>query len=69
MEPYHLQPWKGAERVLELDTNIRSGEDKGFSEVLDECRKGQLSDSNYNFLHGLPASEDIVFWYEKKENA
>ena len=46
-----LQPWQGMERVLELNTNIRSGDDKWFSQVLDECRQGQLREANHNFFH------------------
>ena len=40
-----------------------SGEDAWFSEVLDECRQGILSETNYRFLHGLPTTAPIRFWY------
>ena len=36
--------------------------------MLDERRLGRLSEQNYNFLHGLPTNEDIVFWYAKKDD-
>ena len=66
-EDHHLQTWQDKERVLELNTNIRSGDDEWYSEVLDQCRQGQLSEANYNFLHGLPTREKITFWYEYKD--
>ena len=56
-------------RVLELNTNIRSGDDRWFSDVLDECRRGELSDANYRFLHGLPTTAPISFWYAFKDAA
>eukprot|EP00973_Karenia_brevis_P048855 6777046-Karenia_brevis.AAC.1 len=62
-QDYDLQPWHGGKRVLELTTNIRSGEDKWFSEVLDEMRLGKLSIDNYNFLHGLTTFTPISFWH------
>ena len=65
----HLQSWSGTSRVWELNTNIRSGEDKWWSALLDECRQGSLSEANYNFLHGLPTTEPITFWYEFKDAA
>ena len=68
LESFHLQAWNEKARVLELSQNIRSGDDKWFSDVLDQCRLGQLSEQNYNFLHGLPANDDITFWYAKKED-
>ena len=34
--------------------NIRSGQDKRFSEFLEKCRERELTQFNYNFLHGLP---------------
>ena len=60
----HLEAWAGESRVFELNTNIRSGEDKWWSGLLDDCRQGNLSEANYNFLHGLPTKEPITFWYE-----
>ena len=65
----HLQPWQGNERVLELNQKIRSGEDVWFSNVLDECRVGKLSDANYNFLHGLPTKQPIDFWFHRRKEA
>ena len=66
LETFYLQPWHEKARVLELSQNIRSGEDVWFSNVLDECRIGNLSDANYNFLHGLPTREPINFWYHRR---
>ena len=65
---HHLQCWQGKSRVLELTTNIRSGEDQWFAEVLDQCRRGNLSIDNYNFLHGLPTRAPITFWYALKDS-
>ena len=67
MKNHHLQPWQGDSRVLELNTNIRSGADEWFSEVLDECRRGALSEVNYRFLHGLKTNAPIRFWYAFKD--
>ena len=61
-EDVHLQAWAGNQRVWELSENLRSGDDVWFSEVLDECRQGQLREDNYNFLHGLPTTAKITFW-------
>ena len=36
--------------------------------MLDECRRGELSQANYNFLHGLPTRAQITFWYAQKDN-
>ena len=63
----HLQEWTGKHRVWELSENLRSGEDVWFSEVLDQCRVGQLSEENYNFLHGLPTRAAVTFWYHRRE--
>ena len=52
-----VQRWHcNKSRVLCLNQNRRSGEDKWFSEMLAMCRAGQLSDNQYNFLHGLPTT-------------
>ena len=51
---YTLQEWAPNERVLQLSTNIRSGEDQWWNEVLEQCRHGCLSDNNYDWLHGFP---------------
>ena len=63
----HLQPWRGRCRVWELSQNLRSGEDQWFSEVLDQCRVGNLEEDNYNFLHGLPTATPIEFWYHRRK--
>jgi hypothetical protein len=49
-----LQPWKDNERVLHLNENKRSGKDVWFSHLLDDCREGKMTESDYNFLHGFP---------------
>ena len=66
-EDHHLQSLQGKDRVLELNTNIRSGDDQWYSVVLDQCRTGQLSEANYKLLHGLPTREKITLWYEYKD--
>ena len=63
----HLQSWHGHSRVWELSQNLRSGEDEWFSEVLDQCRVGDLKEENYNFLHGLPTGAPITFWVSPEE--
>ena len=53
-----LQPWShSGQRVLHLSVNKRSGEDTWYSSVLDACRLGDLSDTQYCFLHGFPTNE------------
>ena len=49
---WELQPWSRKEKtcVVELSVNKRSGEDIWFSDVLDECRAGQLSEDTYIFF-------------------
>ena len=52
-----LQAWGAtSSRVLELHTNKRSGGDQWYSEVLNACRLGRLSDMDYSFLHGYPTN-------------
>ena len=63
-----LQPWHNNERVLHLSTNIRSGGDKWFSDVLNACRLGNLQEDDFNFLHGLPTTARMCFWYEHKDD-
>ena len=60
-----LQTWTGPERVLELTTNIRSGGDHWYSDFLDACRKGELQENDYNFLHGYPTNAQITFWHHR----
>ena len=62
----HVQSWRGDCRVWELSKNIRSGQDKWFAEVLDQCRMGALTPDNYSFLHGLPTGCQITFWYHRR---
>ena len=51
-----LQYWRevgtGDSQVLELPTNKRSGEDRWYADVLDACRRGDLQELDYAFLHG-----------------
>ena len=71
---YMLQEWAPKERVLELSTNIRSGEDEWWNEVLEQCRRGELSEDNYDWIHGFPAKASIAsaplkFWYAHRKDA
>ena len=51
-----LQTWADTnQRILHLDVNKRSGNDGWFSALLDACRLGEMSDSDYNHLHGFPS--------------
>ena len=49
-----LQKWPHNQRVLHLDVNKRSGKDAWFSKLLDDCREGQLTENDFNYLHGFP---------------
>ena len=49
-----LQTWRHNERVLHLNVNKRSGNDAWFSKLLDDCREGQMTEDDFNFLHGFP---------------
>ena len=60
-----LQVWTESKRVLELTTNIRSGGDLWYSDFLDACRRGELQENDYNFLHGYPTKARITFWYDQ----
>ena len=60
-----LQVWTESKRVLELTTNIRSGGDLWYSDFLDACRRGELQENDYNFLHGYPTNASITFWYDQ----
>ena len=52
-----LQRWPDSKAfVHELSQNIRSGEDKWWNEVLEQARQGELSEDNYNWLHGFPST-------------
>ena len=62
-----LQKWPGSNAyVHELSQNIRSGDDKWWNEVLEQARQGTLSEDNYNWLHGFPATPirhaQLKFW-------
>ena len=65
---FSLQEWQAQERILHLDVNERSGADEWFSNVLNSCREGTLSEDDYNFLHGYPTMAPIIFWYQHKDN-
>ena len=45
---FTIQKWPSGQRVLELSTNIRSGKDLWWNEVLEQCRQGNLSSENYD---------------------
>ena len=60
---FSLQEWRPKQRVIHLDVNERSGSDVWYSQVLNECREGQLTEDNYNFLHGYETSARITTWY------
>ena len=60
---FSLQPWHDNQRMLHLDVNERSGADAWFSSVLDACREGELSEDDYNFLHGYPTEKAVDFWF------
>ena len=69
-----LQKWPGSNTyVHELSENIRSGEDRWWSQVLDQARLGRLSDENYNWLHGFPSTcirqAGLQFWYHHRHAA
>ena len=62
-----LQKWSSGERLMHLDTNERSGADKGFGGVLEACREGNLGEDDYNFIHGYPTRAPIRFWYHRRK--
>ena len=43
------------QHLFELNENKRNGEDAWLSDFLDECRAGNLSWDNYNFILGFPS--------------
>jgi len=66
-----LQEWGPKQHVLELSENIRSGEDLWWNQVLEQCRRGELSPENYDWIHGYPAGIGISkaplkFWYQHR---
>ena len=42
---------------MDLNVNHRSGGDIWYSDVLTSCREGDMSLSDWHFLHGLPTAE------------
>ena len=73
---YNQQAWGGRlndaycrPRISEHSVNIRSGEDEWLPTVLNECREGNLSESNCNFLHGLPTAAPMAFWHHRRKEA
>ena len=44
-------------RILDLDVNHRSGGDIWYSDLLTSCREGNMSVSDWQYLHGLPTNE------------
>ena len=68
-----FQRWPDSKAfVHELSQNIRSGEDKWWNEVLEQARQGELSEDNYNWLHGFPSTcirnAPLKFWYRYKNS-
>ena len=64
-----LQVWPiSGHRMVNLIVNKRSGADSWYSEVLDACRLGCLSQTQYAFLHGLPTNV-CGSWEEQKQRA
>ena len=65
---WSLQPWTNNSRMLHLDSNERSGADKWFAKVLVTCREGNMSEDDYNFLHGYPTAASIDSWYHRNDD-
>ena len=63
-----LRPWPDGKRVLHLTRNERSGADTWFSQVLNSCREGSLSETEYNFLHGYPTEAKVESWYARRDD-
>ena len=42
---------------MDLNVNHRSGGDVWYSDLLSSCREGNMSLSDWQFLHGLPTNE------------
>ena len=63
---FSLQEWPNKNRMLHLDVNERSGQDVWFSDILDRCRAGALTEDDYNFLHGYPTRKPVEFWYHQR---
>ena len=63
-----LGSWQDGKRILHLSRNERSGADAWFAQVLNTCREGNLSEDDYNFLHGFPTEAGICFWYAQRKN-
>ena len=40
----------------------------GSLKYLTNADKGQLHEDNYNFLHGLPTTAKITFWYHRRKD-
>jgi len=71
---FALQKWSNGKHVLELSTNIRSGEDVWWNEVLEQSRRGVLSPENYDWIHGYPAryyisNAPLKFWWTHRKAA
>ena len=56
---------------MELSKNLRAGHDLWWSNVLEECRVGCLSEHNFCYLHGFPTTPirraPIKSWYEYRD--
>jgi len=63
-----LRAWPDGKRVLHLTRNERSGADTWFSELLNSCREGSLTETDYNFLHGYPTESKVDSWYVRRRD-
>ena len=68
-----LQEWVPKQHVLELSENIRSGEDVWWNQVLEQCRRGELSAENYDWMHGYStgigiSNARLKFWYQHRKS-
>ena len=63
-----LRTWPDGKRVLHLTRNERSGADTWFSQLLNSCREGCLTETDYNFLHGYPTETKVDSWYVRRDD-
>ena len=64
---FSLQRWDGDERLLHLNTNERSGADLWYSNVLDSCCTGSMTEDDYNLLHGSIIAIIIIIIVSSRE--
>ena len=64
-----LQQWQETNcKVMDLQVNHRSGEDVWYSDMLTSCREGNMSMTDWQFLHGLP-TEECGSWLTQQEKS